>query len=288
EGNPMTTAMAPNYDEYDWVVVNSSAGKDSQVMLREIASHVERQKIVVAHADLGPMEWPGTRALARAQAECFGVRFEAISRPQGNLLAHVAARGKWPSSTRRYCTSDHKRGQMHKALTKIAHEIAAADPGTFRRSGSDRREGVRAVRILTCIGFRAEESPGRAKAKVFSVDTRSTGKGKVKHVDIWLPIHDWTLDRVWEVIHSEGLPYHYAYDLGMPRLSCVFCIFAPKAALMIAGANNRKLLDEYVELETEIDHTFKHGFSMKEIQEELDAGVEVPTIDPKDAGAWNM
>ena len=252
------------------------------------AQNYPRDRIHVVHSDLGRVEWAGTKDLAAKQAAHYDLDFRVVTRPQGDLLDHIKKLGIFPTPTRRYCTSDHKRGQMHKALTKIAHEIAAADPGTFRRSGSDRREGVRAVRILTCIGFRAEESPGRAKAKVFSVDTRSTGKGKVKHVDIWLPIHDWTLDRVWEVIHSEGLPYHYAYDLGMPRLSCVFCIFAPKAALMIAGANNRKLLDEYVELETEIDHTFKHGFSLKEIQEELDAGVEVPTIDPKDAGAWNM
>lgn len=278
---------------YDAVEISSSAGKDSVAMLAHVVGLADtqnypRDQIHVVHSDLGRVEWVGTKDLAAKQAAHYDLDFRVVTRPQGDLLDHIRKLGIFPTPTRRYCTSDHKRAQIHKALTKIAREIAATDPNTFRRHGSDRREGTRAVRILTCIGFRAEESPGRAKAEVFSVDKRATGKGLVKQVDIWLPIHNWTLDRVWDVIRAEGLPYHYAYDLGMPRLSCVFCIFAPKKALLVAGANNRELLDEYVELESEINHTFKHGFALKEIQEELNAGVEVPIIDPKDAGAWNM
>ena len=56
--------------------------------------------------------------------------------------------------------------------------------------------------------------------------------------DNWLEEHD-----VWKDIKASGVPYHKAYDLGMPRLSCVFCIFSPPAALMIAGKQNPELLD---------------------------------------------
>jgi 3'-phosphoadenosine 5'-phosphosulfate sulfotransferase (PAPS reductase)/FAD synthetase len=36
-------------------------------------------------------------------------------------------------------------------------------------------------------------------------------------------------------IHASGVPYHYAYDLGFPRVSCTFCVLAGEAAL-IRGA----------------------------------------------------
>ena len=61
--------MCPDLTSYRWIVVNSSAGKDSQAMLDFVVErcdhvHVPRDHLVVAHADLGRVEWPGTRELA--------------------------------------------------------------------------------------------------------------------------------------------------------------------------------------------------------------------------------
>ncbi|MCH7902290.1 hypothetical protein IIC68_00900 [archaeon] len=65
---------------------------------------------------------------------------------------------------------------------------------------------------------------------------------------------------------------HHAYALGMPRLSCVFCIFAPKAALKIAGRANPELLATLVQVEKDVRSTFKADLSLAEIKAELDAG----------------
>jgi 3'-phosphoadenosine 5'-phosphosulfate sulfotransferase (PAPS reductase)/FAD synthetase len=267
---------------YDWIVINSSAGKDSQAMLGELgrrcdSAGIPRTRLVVAHADLGEMEWPGTRALAETQARCYGVRFEAMARPQGNLLTHIEQRGMWPSSTCRYCTSDHKRGQVSKILTMLSRETRAQDK--------------RQVRILNCLGIRAEESPARSKKTPFQVDTKQTGKGTVKHVDMYYPIFDWTTDQVWHSIEHghPRVPHHPAYDLGMPRLSCVFCVFAPKSALLIAAKHNRALLERYVALEEKIGHTFRHNFKIAEVKEALDAGADVPgALGKEDIVCWNM
>src|SRR5262252_5332182 len=110
---------------YDVILVNSSAGKDSQAMLDLVATEAAAQgvldRLVVVHADLGRVEWQGTRALAAEQATHYGVRFEVVRRSQ-DLLDHVRSRGMWPSSTARYCTSDHKRDQVAKLLTQLARE----------------------------------------------------------------------------------------------------------------------------------------------------------------------
>jgi len=248
---------------YDWIVISSSAGKDSQAMLDEVvrqadAQGVDRARLVVVHANLGRMEWSGTGELARAQAEHYGLRFEIVKREKGDILAQADERGKWPSSTCRYCTSDHKRDQIAKLYTRLANE-----------SNLDRP-----VRILECIGLRAEESPARAKKEAFTVNKRATNKTR-RHVWTWLPVLDWTEAEVWTRIHESGVEHHRAYDLGMPRLSCIFCIFAPKSCLMLAGFHNREVLAECVEIEERIDHQFKKDLSLGMIQDALEAG-ELP------------
>jgi 3'-phosphoadenosine 5'-phosphosulfate sulfotransferase (PAPS reductase)/FAD synthetase len=164
-----------------------------------------------------------------------------------SILAYARRRGKWPSSGNRWCTSDFKRGPIGRLFTSLG-------------------EGL----ILNCLGMRAQESPSRAKLPEFEENKRYTTASRC--VDNWLPIHSWTLEQVWARIKASGVPHHYAYDLGMPRLSCCFCIFSPKPALLLAGKHNPELLAEYVATETAINHSFRNGFKIAEIKAALDAG----------------
>ena len=176
--------MKPSLAEWDVILVNSSGGKDSQTMLRQAvvaadAEGVSRSRIVVAHADLGRVEWPGTRELAKEQAEAYGVEFRTMKRPQGDLLAHIERRGMFPGPRTRYCTSDHKRGQIAKIITALDRE--RRDDDTFR--------------VLNCMGLRAEESPARRKKAAFSCNGYFSTKSRT--VWDWLPIHRWTEQMVW-------------------------------------------------------------------------------------------
>lgn len=245
---------------YDVILVNTSAGKDSQVMIDEVYNlAVEAgvtSKLVGVHCDLGRVEWLGTRELAERQVRHYGFRFEVVSRRQGDLLVQIEKRGMWPSNTTRYCTSDHKRGQVYRLMTQLTDERWVKDGPP--------------VRILNCMGLRAEESPARAKKIAFYHDLKASN-GK-RWVDQWLPIHLWKLDEVWTRIHKTGVPYHYAYDLGMPRLSCCFCIFAPRPALIIAGHHNLALLRDYAAVEGRIDHKFRKDQPIAEILAAVEAG----------------
>lgn len=250
----------PDLRIYDVLLVNSSAGKDSQAMLdlvvEEASAAGVRSRIVVVHCDLGRVEWPGTRELAERQAEHYGLRFEVVRREQGDLLAQVRHRRMWPDPARRYCTSDQKRAPALKLMTKLADE--------------HRERCSRPVRILNCLGLRAEESRARSKRVPFERDERASSGRRT--VDRWLPIFSWTIQEVWARIRASGVPYHPAYDLGMPRLSCSFCIFAPPPALVLAGKHRPELLAEYVAIEEEIGHTFRHNLSLRVIQEQVEAG----------------
>src|SRR5262245_37671639 len=91
-------SASPDLRSYDWIVLNSSGGKDSQAMLDYVVecadqADVPRTRLLVAHADLGRVEWPGTRELAEEQARHYGLDFVAVARPQGDLLTHISQRG---------------------------------------------------------------------------------------------------------------------------------------------------------------------------------------------------
>jgi 3'-phosphoadenosine 5'-phosphosulfate sulfotransferase (PAPS reductase)/FAD synthetase len=120
------------------------------------------------------------------------------------------------------------------------------------------------------MGMRAAESPARAKMVAFEHDKASSNSRR--HVDKWLPLHDWTAAQVWERIRESKVRHHPAYDLGMPRLSCVFCIYAPRDALLLAGEHNPELLAEYVSVERLIRHKFKADLAIEEIQDALARG----------------
>lgn len=280
--NAAQNTAGPILSSYDWIVINTSAGKDSQTAIAEVirqadAAGFDRDRIVLVHADLGAtaagndFEWKGVAELAARQAAHYGLRFELVARRQADgsadtILNYTTRRGAWPSSTVRFCTSEFKRTPCRRVITQLDREI---------RTSRDQK-----IRVLQVFGFRAQESNARAKKAVFEFDKRSSTKTRT--VDNWLPIHEWTEEQVWADIQATGVEHHEAYDLGMPRLSCCFCIFAPKAALMIAGEHNRPLLDEYVAVEKAIGHTFRQGFAIGEIAEALDRGERADVVDGAD------
>lgn len=257
--------------DFDVIVINTSSGKDSQAMMDKLVTQAKEDGVLdrvhALHCDLGRMEWGGTTDLVREQASAYGIPLHIVSRPQGDLLTHVQARGMWPSSKARYCTSDHKRDQAAKVIRKLANDAAALKGGP--------------VKILNCQGIRAQESRARAKKNPITLDKRISTKDR--EVTIWYPIFDWTVAQVWDTIKKSGVRHHQAYDLGMPRLSCAFCIFAPKAALMIAGKHNPQLLDAYCQVEEQIDHTFRKDFRIAEVQEALAAGENTGKVED-----WSM
>lgn len=257
---------------FRWIVVNSSGGKDSQAALHTVVQACEKQnipleRVVVSHQDLGESEWPGTQDLVHKQAAHYGLRVIVSRRrdkdgKEESLLEYVQRRKKWPSSTTRFCTSDFKRGPGARVITALYKE----SPGM----------------MLQVYGFRADESPFRAKKLSWEINKVCSTKSRT--VYDWLPIHHWSEEDVWRTIKESGVPFHPAYTLGMPRLSCVLCIFAPKAALMIAGKANPELLDKYCDVEEEIEHTFQNGRSLCSIRDAIKAGETAEEMD----GKWNM
>lgn len=224
-------------------VANHSGGKDSQAQLIRLLERVPREQLLVVHASLGAMEWPGALELAKSQAHDAGLTF-LIARAGKTLLEMVERRfisrpsvPSWPSASTRQCTSDLKRGPIQREVRSYAYA-----------------HGFKT--IVNCLGLRAQESPGRAKRTPFS---RMSISNSMLTWHEWLPIHDLSTDDVFRTIIAAGQQPHYAYGLeiidGRPvatlneRLSCVFCIMGSKRDTRNGAKYHPDLLAQYDALE---------------------------------------
>lgn len=257
---------------YDKIVANDSGGKDSMCSTRRVCTLAAEQgvldRVVIQYNKLPRVTWPDTAALGRhlvdrfgdrpdceelvrARAAHYGVRFEVTSKTgNADLLDGIEAKGMFPDAGRRWCTSNYKRGAGFMLLTRLAKALQLQRP----------------AKILYVFGFRAQESAGRRRkvAQPLVVNDMASNETK-RHVWDWYPIHDWTVGDVWADIHESGLPWHWAYDAGMSRLSCSFCILASEADLLLAAYLRPDLACAYLAVEQKIGHTFKKDLSMAEI-----------------------
>lgn len=261
---------------YDVILVNTSAGKDSQCAMHRTVELAREQGVMdrvrVVHCDLGRVEWEGVKDLAVRQAAAYGLGCRVVSRDKGDLLDQVEhERGKWPAiGIAQFCTSDHKTSQAAKYVTELVGDVRAA-------KGFARRSNKCHVRVLQVLGLRAQESKRRAEKEPFYTDTRHSNNSKTE--DVWLPIFDWTTEQVWSCIRGNELEPHPAYGLGMTRLSCCFCVLASLNDLRVSGRANKELLREYVQVERRVGHTFKNGWAIESLWAELypNEPVDAPT-----------
>jgi 3'-phosphoadenosine 5'-phosphosulfate sulfotransferase (PAPS reductase)/FAD synthetase len=256
----VSDAQTPNLDDYDIILVNSSAGKDSQATLDVVVTAARAagvlHRVVVVHADLGDAEWEGVPELAAEHAAHYGLRFEVARREQGGqvetILARVQQRRMWPDAARRWCTSDHKRGPIRKVMTRLVAEIRDARPDTDRP-----------VHLLNVMGLRAEESAARARRRPYAPNPGATN-GR-RRVDDWYPIHHWIGAQVWARIGAAGTRPHHAYRDGMSRLSCRFCVLASRSDLVCSARLNPELAQRYADVEHRVGHRFRADLSMADI-----------------------
>jgi len=165
---------APDLSQYDKIVVNSSAGKDSQAMLTHVVGLAKAQgypmdKIVVVHADLGRAEWEGTKDLAKDQSDTYGLRFEVVQRQQNDLIEQI----------------EERHGDLTQRQTDVA-KLAAANIRTWKdmadagenkvleaigaEQGSSKWEGARRAKDLVRKASKIVAKPTEKKGPDSPID----------------------------------------------------------------------------------------------------------------------
>ena len=230
------TACQELIDRGALVAISHSGGKDSQCMTILLSRVVPREQLLVVHAPLGEVEWPGTvEHIARTIPGGAPLLLARTASDQ-SLLERIEARGRFPSAGIRYCTSDTKRTPIERELRRYLNTHP-------RHAG----------RIISAMGMRAAESPARSKLAPWRRSDRNSKAGR-EWFD-WLPVHGLETADVFRVIREAGQSPHWAYAAGTSRLGCSFCIFASRADLRRAAALRPGLYGQYAALERRIGHT---------------------------------
>ena len=236
--------------------VSHSGGKDSQAMYALLRNIVPYDQLVVVHANLGEVEWPGV--IDHINNNLYHPL--NVVKAGKTFLGMVEDRGMWPSAAYRQCTSDLKRGPI---FLFIRHDM--------------KRRG--ATIAINCMGLRAEESSVRAKKNPLSFNKMQSCKGR--EVWDWLPIFNLSTKEVFSIIEDAGEKPFWAYEKNQ-RLSCVFCIMGSVNDLRHGAEQNPDLFKRYVELEKKIDHTMfmkgKNPIGLEEHIKEVQSDVEQLTI----------
>ena len=223
-------------------VVNHSGGKDSQAMAIKLKEILPPEQVLAVHAILPEVDWEG---IPEHIEGTLPDGWELIYCQAGKTFFEMVERRYekdnnrpcFPSPAIRQCTSDLKRGPIDKA---VRHWLKAHPEHNKR--------------VVHCVGIRAEESSARAKAPVWKrIDRESKAGREVFH---WHPIAEMLIDEVFETIKNANEKPHWAYEAGMSRLSCAFCIMGSKADLATAARLKPDLYQRYVDLEK------KTGFTM--------------------------
>ena len=218
------------------IAVSHSGGKDSQSMTILLARTVPRDQLVVVHAPLGEVEWPGTiEHIQNTMPAGVPLIFARVASGK-SLLERVEERGMFPSPRARFCTSDLKSSPIERELRRYlkAHPRFAG-------------------RIVSAMGLRRDESADRARRIPWKRSDRNSRAGR-EWFD-WLPIFDLTVDDVFRVIRDAGQSPHWVYARGVSRCSCSFCIFSSISTLRRAAELRPDLYKRYAELEKRIGHT---------------------------------
>lgn len=227
-----------------------SGGKDSTVAALLVNDYLNERKHtgprVLIHSDLGSVEWKDSIRICTELAERLNMPLITVRRQAGGMMQRWQTRWAnnvkrytelscvklilpWSTPSMRFCTSELKTAIITRELVKR----------------------FRGQQIVTVLGIRREESPGRSKTPVTKINTALTRKDGTCGVD-WNPIVDMTLDQVFLAHQMYKFRLHEAYtQFGSSRVSCSFCIMSRRDDLIAASQceDNADIYREMCELE---------------------------------------
>ena len=213
------------------VIVTYSGGKDSQASLLWTLEHLTRTPLIM-FCDTG-WEHPLTYKHVRETTEALGLGLITLKSKKYDGMVNLAAmRKRWPSSRRRFCTSELK---SIPAIDYILDEVKDD--------------------FIVIQGIRAAESTSRAKMTAqcnyfkYYLQPYGTGKnGKPKYhtyrrrevlayckqyaTDVQRPVFDWSGQDVIDYILDHGQEPNPLYRMGYKRVGCYPCIMASQQDIL--------------------------------------------------------
>lgn len=283
-GIRQNTSKLLGLEDYDWIIVSFSGGKDSLACLLHLLDKgVPRDRLELWHqaVDGEPgrdprfFDWPCTESYCRGVAEALDVpiKFQwreggyereilkvdaptapiAFQLPDGTL-GHAGGTGA-PNTRLMFPAA------VADLRTRWCSAILKIDVATSAINNDPRfKEG----KILEVTGERRQESNNRARYAEVEEHKSTT---KSRRVDQWRAIIDWREEEVWDIIKRWRIRPHPAYYLGWSRVSCLPCIFGNPDQWASVRALQPKLFRKILNYEHQFRRTIQQGGDIEHLAE---------------------
>jgi 3'-phosphoadenosine 5'-phosphosulfate sulfotransferase (PAPS reductase)/FAD synthetase len=288
---PDTATLLP-LDEYDYIIVAFSGGKDSMAcVLHLLDLGIAPERIELWHycVDGKPgtqniWDWPITESYCKAFSYAMNIPL-LLHWKEGGLMGEVL-RDKRPTAPTTITRGDGSTvtaggdGRLNSRLYwpqlsktpegRYCSSYVKMDVAAKVFSNDPRFKGRKSL-MLT--GERREESNARAVYAAVTADKSTTQNRRVDH---WRPVLDWSEERVWEIMQRYGVNPHPAYYLGWSRLSCMTCIYGKPDQWYTIRQIAPQIFDYFSQYEKILNRTVDRDV---DVATKADAGKS--TIDPK-------
>lgn len=243
------------------VALGISGGKDSAVLadatLTELDARGHIGPRILVYSDLGRAVWGDARPTCERLANHLSVELLVVKRQAGDLVDRWLVR--WSNNVARYANLECVKLILPWSTPGMRFCTSELKTSIICRGLIGRFPGQT---ILSAAGLRRDESSQRAKALIAKEQPKLTSKKHGTSGYDWHPILGWTLAEVKAHIVARNLPQPAAYDWGLSRYSCVFCIMSsgPDLAAAALAPETEDLYRELVDLEISSTFSFQGGW----------------------------
>lgn len=280
-------------NEYNRIICNVSAGKDSVAQFLQMMDYVkegviQKEQLEIWHQSIDGggsdkvdfMDYPITEPYVQALGDYFGVPVYFMWREQGfygeltkeNRASHdikfVDENGELNTietkKDEKYWKTRMKWPMLTPDLSKryCSGQLKIDVSASTLRNWPRFKKGfgnAEVPKILFLTGERREESSNRAKYDEKIVFEKANAPS-LRIVHHWRSIIDWKEEQVWDIIERYKVRPHPAYELGFSRVSCFGCIYSSPEQYLAVSKISPTHFNRLCDFEEKLGHTIKHEY----------------------------
>ncbi|MEY8486522.1 phosphoadenosine phosphosulfate reductase family protein [uncultured Parabacteroides sp.] len=237
------------------VLVTFSGGKDSLASLLWVQNNLTKDFVTV-FCDTG-WEHPLTYQYIEDISNQLELNLITIRSKKFDGMVDLAQKKlRWPSSQRRFCTSELKTIPMiDYVLDEINDDILMIQG--IRSAESAKRAEMR----KQCTYFKYYVQPygkdKHGKDKFHTYRRKDVLEFRSKHSDDLLrPVFDWSAQQVIDYILDNGLQPNPLYRMGYKRVGCYPCIMASQQDMYNISVQDPNRIEYIASLEQQLNSSF--------------------------------
>lgn len=237
------------------IIVTFSGGKDSLASLLWVRNNLTKNFITV-FCDTG-WEHPLTYQYIQDIRDQLDLNLVTVKSKKFDGMVDLARKKKrWPSSRRRFCTSELK------TIPMIDYILDEVNDSIFMIQGIRAAESSRRAEMSKqCTYFKYYVQPyGKSKDgkdKYHTYRRKDVLAFLAKHADDLLrPVFDWSAQQVIDYILDNGLEPNPLYRMGYKRVGCYPCVMASQQDIYNIIVQEPERISYIADLEQQLSSSF--------------------------------